>query len=43
MSKDKAISAKDRGGPKAFDKSRLPHFPDNQLTVDVDVVSFMSR
>jgi hypothetical protein len=43
FSKGKAISVTGRGGPLGCDMSRLPHFLDNRLTDDGEVVSLMRR
>jgi hypothetical protein len=41
--KDKAITVTVREGPKACETSRIPHFLDNQLIDDSEVVDLMCR
>jgi hypothetical protein len=41
--KDKAIPIKGRGGLWGFETSRLPHFLDNWLTDDSEVVNLTRR
>jgi hypothetical protein len=41
--KSKAISVTGRRGPKDCEKSRLPHFLDNRLTDDGEIVSLTRR
>jgi hypothetical protein len=41
--KEKAIPATGRGGPYGCEMSRLPHFPDNQLTDCGEAVNLTHR
>jgi hypothetical protein len=41
--KGKSIPVKGRGGPEVYETSRLPHFVDNRLSDDGEVISLTRR